>query len=107
VRKSQIPVRVFPHEGIWFVGCGAGYYNYPMPKAEAIRKAMALAQARATEREEPVDVEVYDELGNVVEVLQTRPPAYSRTRQSAVPATAADHGRRRFSHLFSALWPDT
>ena len=51
------------HDGLWFVGIQSGYYNQPLEKAAAVRRARELrgAQARASGTRGPIRVFGEDE----------------------------------------------
>jgi hypothetical protein len=97
----QSAVRVFPHDGMWFVGAGAGYYNYPLSRAEAIRKAITIASTRGEE----VQIEVQDERGNVLDVISAGGAANTGNR--TITPRPRDESTGLFHYLSHALWPHT
>lgn len=44
--KTWPGVWIISHDGFWFVGIQSGYYNQPLEKAEAIRRARELRRKR-------------------------------------------------------------
>jgi hypothetical protein len=108
VKKGTSAVRVFPHEGKWLVGCGAGYYNYPMMKEEAIERACAIARSRSASDGEPVGVEIHDELGKVIGVVEVSSEDHARA--AATPKPSRDRSDtatvgEMFAQMRRGMWP--
>ena len=109
MEKSRNAVRIFPHEGMWFVGCGAGFYNYPMSRNDALIKAVSLARERSEDEGRPCVVEVHDESGHVLEVLSPirceDREEVSNGHQSRVEPSSDRSGPQAVSHLSRSAWP--
>ena len=67
--KTWPGVWIISHDGYWFVGIQSGYYNQPLDKAAAIRRARELRRNCLANSRSPVPINVFGDDDELIEQI--------------------------------------